>query len=265
MHYHLRVKGHLDCSWQDRFEGWHIKQQEAGATLLTGAFPDQAALLGMLLHIIRLGLTLLSLETSEASRDESAVRFQPVGFCREINKIKEQRNMTAHTLPLMTFYQGWETYQQSLVETIAPLSPEQLIMPVAPHHWTIGMVAQHMVANRVWWFQLWMGEGNPELAPIMHWDPSDEGVQPMRKADELVAGLESTWGMIAQALASFTPTDLGRVFAPPASLSEAEKRAFGERTLQWIVWHVHEHEIHHGGELCLALGAYGLPGIYGSM
>ena len=43
-----------------------------------------------------------------------------------------------------------------------------------------------------------------------------------------------------------------------------ERSVFGERTLQWIVWHVHEHEIHHGGELSLALGGLGLPGIYGN-
>ncbi len=120
--------------------------------------------------------------------------------------------MTEQPLPLITFYQGWETYQQSLVETIASLSSAQLALPVAPHHWTIGMVAQHMVADRVWWFQLWMGEGSPDLAPIAQWDLADKEEQPALKADELVAGLESTWGMIAQALASFTPADLGHVF-----------------------------------------------------
>jgi uncharacterized damage-inducible protein DinB len=79
--------------------------------------------------------------------------------------------MTEHPLPLITFYKGWETYQQSLVETIAALSFEQLALPASSHHWTIRMVIQHMVANRVWWFQLWMGEGSPDLAPITHWDP----------------------------------------------------------------------------------------------
>jgi len=38
-------------------------------------------------------------------------------------KNKEQTPMTERTLPLITFYQGWETYQHSLVEIIAPLSP----------------------------------------------------------------------------------------------------------------------------------------------
>ncbi len=172
--------------------------------------------------------------------------------------------MTEHPLPLITFYKGWETYQHSLVETIAPLSSEQLALPASSHHWTIGMVIQHIVANRVWWFQLWMGEGSPDLAPIAHWDPGEVVEPPALNAAELVTGLESTWGMIAQALARWAPADLGHVFPPPASLSEAERSIFGERTLQWIVWHVLEHEIHHGGELSLALGGYGLQGIYGN-
>jgi len=45
-----------------------------------------------------------------------------------------------------------------------------------------------MVVNRIWWFQIWMGEGSPELAPIAHWDPSDPVEQPALAAAELVAG-----------------------------------------------------------------------------
>ncbi len=61
MYYAIRVQGHLSPSWQDRFGGLCIEQQETGTTL-----PDQAALHGVLLQIVRLGLVLLSLETSEA-------------------------------------------------------------------------------------------------------------------------------------------------------------------------------------------------------
>jgi hypothetical protein len=70
MHYHIRVQGHLDPSWQDRFGGLRIEQQEAGTTLLSGTLPDQAALHGVLLQIIRLGLTLLSLSSEEVSSHE---------------------------------------------------------------------------------------------------------------------------------------------------------------------------------------------------
>jgi hypothetical protein len=65
MHYALRIRGHLDPSWQDRFGGLCIMQEKAGTTLLSGTLPDQAALYAVLLQMIRLGLTLLSLEMSE--------------------------------------------------------------------------------------------------------------------------------------------------------------------------------------------------------
>ena len=170
--------------------------------------------------------------------------------------------MTEQTLSLTPFYSGWSGFQQNLVRIIAPLTPEQLALPVAPHHWSIGMVAQHIVGNRVWWFQVWMGEGSFDLAPIAHWDPADESVQVTLTASELVAGLESTWHMIEDALAHWTPADLGKAFSPPSVMSEEEQRIFGELSRQWIIWHVLEHEIYHGGELSLALGMYGLSTVY---
>jgi hypothetical protein len=66
MYYAIRIQGHLNPSWQDRFGGMCIEQQETGTTLLSGTLTDQAALHGVLLQIVRLGLTLLSVETSES-------------------------------------------------------------------------------------------------------------------------------------------------------------------------------------------------------
>ena len=69
--------------------------------------------------------------------------------------------MTEQASPLITFYkQGWENYQRALVETIAPLSSEQLALPLAPDHWSIGQLLAHMIDARVSWFSGWMGEGN---------------------------------------------------------------------------------------------------------
>jgi hypothetical protein len=71
MDYTIRIQGHLDPSWQGRFGGLCIEQQETGTTLLSGTLPDQAALHGVLLQIVRLGLTLLSVETSESKRNNA--------------------------------------------------------------------------------------------------------------------------------------------------------------------------------------------------
>jgi uncharacterized damage-inducible protein DinB len=176
-----------------------------------------------------------------------------------LSSIKEHLAMIEQALPLTMFYKGWDVFQQNLIKVISPLSPEQLAAPAASHHWSVGRVAQHIVGNRVWWFQGWMGEGSRDLASIAHWD---EDAQPARSAAELVAGLEATWRMVEDALAHWTPADLEHVFPLPPFLSEEERRTFRPYTRQWIIWHVHEHEILHSGELSLALGSAGLTTIY---
>lgn len=86
----------------------------------------------------------------------------------------------------------------------------------------------------------------------------------MHSTAELVAGLEATWGMIEKALARWTVADLGQVFDPPASLTDRERELFGPCTRQEIIWHVLRHDMHHGGELAVGMGGYGLPTIWGS-
>jgi hypothetical protein len=71
VYYRVRVKGHLDVSWQSWFAGLQITHEAAGTTVLSGPLPDQAALYGMLLKINRLGLTLLALESSDTQHEAS--------------------------------------------------------------------------------------------------------------------------------------------------------------------------------------------------
>jgi len=167
--------------------------------------------------------------------------------------------MTEHALPLTTFYAGWDAYQRNLVEIIAPLSPEQLALPTTPHHWSIGRVVQHILGARVFWFQTWMGEGNPDLTPLASGGQEDS---PVGAAAELVVMLEATWQMIAETLARWTAADLGDPVSIPPSLSVEEWQKSPGYTRQWIIWHVLEREFHHGGELSLALSMYGLKAIY---
>jgi hypothetical protein len=69
MRYHIRIKGHLDESWQQWFAPLQIRLEPSGTTVLSGALPDQAALYGVLLKLDRLGLTLLWLEGDEVGHD----------------------------------------------------------------------------------------------------------------------------------------------------------------------------------------------------
>lgn len=174
--------------------------------------------------------------------------------------------MTEPVSPLATFYKpGWENYQHALIHTIAPLSSEQLALSLGPQQRSIGELLEHMIGARYNWFHLWMGEGDP----TRDWsDDEDNDEPPVYQAASLVAWFEKSWRVISSALDRWTSADLEQLFRPPAS-HQAWLRAQGlaeapPHTRQWIVWHVMEHEIHHGGELSLALGGYGLPGIYGN-
>ena len=71
MNCRIRVQGHLDCSWQEWFEGLQITCEEAGTTLCAGPLRDQAALYGVLLKIRHLNLALLSLETGDSPEPET--------------------------------------------------------------------------------------------------------------------------------------------------------------------------------------------------
>jgi hypothetical protein len=66
----IRIKGHLDPSWQDYLEGLEIVQEADSTPRLCGALQDQAALYGVLNLLSQLSLTLLSLESSERTQTE---------------------------------------------------------------------------------------------------------------------------------------------------------------------------------------------------
>jgi len=170
-----------------------------------------------------------------------------------------KNNFSSRKYDSSLFYKGWDVYQQRLVAAIAPLTAEQLALRSSPHNWSVGMIATHIVACRVWWFHTQMGEGNADLASLELWDFKicEEGEDPLHSAAELVAGLERTWQMIQDALAHLTAADLEQVI-PTRSWDGQERPG---RSRQWMIWHVLEHDIHHGGEISSILGAHGLAAV----
>ncbi|MDQ0063005.1 hypothetical protein [Paenibacillus harenae] len=58
--YEIRLKGHLDARWADRFEGLSITLLSDGTTILSGPVVDQAALHGFLKKVRDLALPLVS-------------------------------------------------------------------------------------------------------------------------------------------------------------------------------------------------------------
>lgn len=74
---------------------------------------------------------------------------------------------------------------------------------------------------------------------------------PVRKANELVEGLESTWRLMQAAIARWTPEQWAQEY--PAE----EPGDPAVMTRAWILWHLIEHDLHHGGEVSLTLGRHG--------
>lgn len=154
------------------------------------------------------------------------------------------------------FYRGWEVYQQRLVTAFKPLESAHLKLQAGPGLWSIGMLGNHIIAARAWWFHFWMKEGGEEFVELAEWDEGEAMGE--RPAAEIVRGLEVSWGLIESRLADWTQADLEKQFRRPTP-NDAGKRP--RRSRQWIIWHVLEHDIHHGGEISFSLGMHGLTGI----
>lgn len=60
--YEIRIRGQLDPSWSDWFDGLDVTPVDNGETLISGTIPDQAALRGILAKVLDLGLSILSVK-----------------------------------------------------------------------------------------------------------------------------------------------------------------------------------------------------------
>ncbi len=69
-YYNIRVRGHLDQSWSDWFEGLAISNEANGDAVLAGSIVDQAALHGLLASVRDLGLPLLAVIQIERDHEE---------------------------------------------------------------------------------------------------------------------------------------------------------------------------------------------------
>jgi uncharacterized damage-inducible protein DinB len=157
---------------------------------------------------------------------------------------------------LAEFHRGWEVYQGRLVGAIAPLDQAQLNLTAAPHLWSVRMLACHIIAARAWWLYHWMGEGATEFGQMVGWD-EDEAL-PTRPAAEIVRGLDESWSVIKSGLERWSADDLKKEFVRPIPNDAGERP---KRAGQWIVWHLVEHDLHHGGEISFSLGMHGVKGL----
>ena len=153
------------------------------------------------------------------------------------------------TLP--TFYSGWQNYQSLLTTAIAPLTADQLALKAAPHLRSVHDIATHIIGARSRWLRDL--DEDPSFLTFTFFAPWDRPGSPTRSAAELVAALNSTWQVFHAALLRWTPADFAQTYpGEPPDEPETISRA-------WIIWHLIEHDLHHGGEISLTLGLHNLP------
>jgi len=150
---------------------------------------------------------------------------------------------------LDVIYENWRGYNERLQNCIVPLTDEQLLLQPARHMWPLGQVVQHIISVRVGWFIYTLQDPDKGVEQYALWGQRDS---PERSAAELVRGLEETWAFIDSRLQRWTPADCVKTFP-----DEWDGQTY-EVSRNWVIYHVMEHDLHHGSEVSLILGMNGL-------
>jgi uncharacterized damage-inducible protein DinB len=153
-------------------------------------------------------------------------------------------------LSLKFIYDGWDGYQTSLDNAIAPLSAEQLAWRPKPQLRSVGEIAIHISFGRVGWFYNMKAPGSAELiSQTAAWEAQAAlALDPVEQA----RWLRASWQMIADTLDQWTAADLEKSY----QLGYQGKTFNVSR--QWTIWRVLSHDIHHGGQIAILLGMQGV-------
>jgi uncharacterized damage-inducible protein DinB len=153
---------------------------------------------------------------------------------------------------LDVIYENWRGYNGRLHNCIVPLTNEQLLLQPAPRMWPLGQIVQHVISVRAGWFSGTLQDADALMSAYMEWGQRDS---PERSAAELVRGLDETWAFIESRLQRWTPADCATIFP-----DEYDGQVY-EVSRSWVIYHVLEHDLHHGSEVSMILGMNGLQPI----
>ena len=156
------------------------------------------------------------------------------------------------------FYEGWQTYNERIVEVVRDFSAEQLQVRPGPDRWPIWATVGHTAGARVYWLCGVFGEPGAEATPFT--DPLsglgwEDDLDRPRTAAELTEALTTTWQVIADCLHRWTPAVLFEQFGP---LADKKTQV---HTRQAVLMRLISHDSYHSGELSQTLGINGMPQI----
>ncbi len=140
-------------------------------------------------------------------------------------------------------FEAWRNFQEALKRTIAPLTEEQLGLRMRPDLRSVGEIAEHIAYGRALWLNNIQADSAADLEPLLAWaDPHD----PPRPVAAVLAGLDESWARLSAYLLR-------------GSAADEYAAEDGERL--YIIWGMIDHDLPHGGEISLILGAHGLPAL----
>ena len=156
---------------------------------------------------------------------------------------------TSETLAFFT--QGWQHYQNQLSIALAQLEPAQLALVPRPTYvqsmnWRATSSPCGQDGSIISWKKAM------RISLLLAW--AEPGSLP-RSARELVSGLGKTWQVMQEVLGRYTLSDLR------STVQDEWKGQIYTLTRGWVIWHVMEHDIHHGGEIAYSLGMHGLAAL----
>lgn len=152
------------------------------------------------------------------------------------------------------FYEGWEAQHRCIIETLRPLTPEQMQVRPSPEEWAIWMLASNMAGGRLYWLCFMLGQPNHAASDLFNDSGWEDTPDNPRTADEVVDALERTGEVVRACLDRWTLADLNvevtrnNFWGQPTTISPAS-----------VMWRLMRHEAHHGSEIALILRMHGLP------
>ena len=153
-------------------------------------------------------------------------------------------------------YSSWPKYNQRLLEAIAGLTDEQLVLRPTPERWPMWATAGHAACQRVFWLCDFAGEPGAETTRFTNAGnncPGDDDLETVLDARELVEALDSTFRIVEGCLDRWTLEMLDE---------EIRRPDYGPDWVHLrgsVIQRVFSHDVWHGAELNETLSRAGLP------
>jgi uncharacterized damage-inducible protein DinB len=147
-------------------------------------------------------------------------------------------------MKLSEMFGHWEQVRADLIATMDKFSDDELAYVPFKGAWPVGKIMLHIAETEDFWLHSLVRR---ELESEIDYELAD---YPTKAA--IKGTLERARNRTVPLLDSLTEGDLDKRYTLPGGQS---------LSLRWIIWHVLEHEIHHRGELSLALGLLGREGL----